>query len=46
MSNLTETIILRASPDFVALLRRAAEADGLTKSEAIRRAVRERGAVQ
>lgn len=38
----TETIILRASPAFVALLARTAKAEGLTKSEAIRRAVAER----
>lgn len=42
MSNLTEIINLRASPDFVALLRRAAEAEGVSKSEVIRQAVTEK----
>lgn len=42
MSKLTELIMLRASPDFVALLRRAAEEEGVSKSEAIRRAVTEK----
>ena len=38
----SEHIILRASPDFVELLKRTAEAEGVSKSEAIRRAVTEK----
>lgn len=42
MGRLTETIILRASPDFVAQLNAAAQAEGVSKSDVIRRAVQER----
>lgn len=38
----TETVIFRASPDFVNLLARAARDEGVSKSEAIRRAVCEK----
>jgi hypothetical protein len=38
----TEHIILRASPDFVELLKRTAAAEGVSRSEVIRRAVAEK----
>ena len=37
----SEIVIFRASPDVVEVLSRAAEAEGLSKSETLRRAVKE-----